>query len=581
MRKLLLFKLTALVLVVTLLAVGVATFFVSLYSQRALRAKMEDNLVSDAQLVRFWLDDIQREYLHAELMRLGEETSLRITIIDGDGHVVADSLFSPDEMDNHRFRPEFSRALRGEHALAERISSTTGESLIYAAVPFRDGALRVAIPASEVTLALGTVFGSSLVIALLVAITALAVAYAISRHITDPLDDLLVVTRQLQAGDFGRRVLVRTTDEIGLLGKAFNELSQTLEEMFNTIHDREGKLNAVLSSMDDGVLAVNMQRKVILANRTVAEATGLDEASLIGKDQVEVIRNLDLANLLNDTMTQEVSLSQEIRLYPGSDRTVAVTCSPLEAEDGGIIGAVAVLRDVTDLRKLENVRQEFVANVSHELRTPITSIKGFVETLLNSDLSDKQILERFLRIVNGETDRMITLINDLLDLSRIESGKQSIELVPTDLKDVFDATLAVLSSKAEIKDIAVENRIPEGTKVLGDGRLLRQVAMNLVDNGIKYNQEGGRVWIDAQMNDNMLEVTVSDDGHGIPKDHLKRVFERFYRVDKGRSRNMGGTGLGLSIVKHIVEKHQGRIWAESEYGKGTSIKFTLRLPKNG
>ncbi len=542
---------------------------------------MEEDLVSDAKLVRFWLEEVESEYLHTELSRLGQELGRRITVIDSEGNVVADSLSHPEEMDNHRFRPEFVRALRGEDALAERTSTITGEASVYAAVPLVDGAVRVAIGADKISMTLGTFLGSSLMIAVLVALAALAVAYMISRHITDPLDDLLVVTRQLQAGDFGRRVLVRTTDEIGLLGKAFNELSQTLEEMFNTIHDREGKLNAVLSSMDDGVLAVNMQRKVILANRTVADATGLDEESLIGKDQVEVIRNLDLANLLNDTMTQEVSLSQEIKLYPGSDRTVAVTCSPLESEDGGIIGAVAVLRDVTNLRKLEKMRQEFVANVSHELRTPITSIKGFVETLLNSDLSDKQIIERFLRIVNGETDRMITLINDLLDLSRIESGKQSMELVPTDLKGVFDATLTVLASKAEIKNITVENRIPEGTMIMGDAKLLRQVAMNLVDNGIKYNQEGGTVWIDAEMKDNMLEVTISDDGHGIPKDHLNRVFERFYRVDRGRSRNMGGTGLGLSIVKHIVEKHKGRIWAESEYGKGTRMKFTVRPAKNG
>jgi len=576
LRKLLLFKLTALVLVVTLLSVGVATFFVSLYSQRSLYANLENDLKSNANMIRFWMEDMDPEMLQARIVRLGTEMDRRITIVDSQGVVLADSAVDPEQMHNLSDRPEFEQALAGRVGTAQRTSETTGDGLLYAAVPLPDGAVRVAMDADIIDVAVGSLLQGSLAIALLVLASALGVGFVISRHITDPLNDLLVVTRQLQAGEFGRRVLVRTTDEIGLLGKAFNELSQTLEKMFNTIHDREGKLNAVLTSMDDGVLAVNMQRKVILANRTVAETTGLDEESLIGKDQVEVIRNLDLANILNETMGKEKTVNEEIKLNPASERIVAVTSSPLEAEDGSIIGAVAVLRDVTNLRKLETMRQEFVANVSHELRTPITSIKGFIETLLNSDLEDKQMVDRFLRIVNGETDRMITLINDLLDLSRIESGKQLMKLESTNLRDVFQGTLDVLQSKAELKGVSLANRIPEDILVKGDAKLLRQVAMNLVDNSIKYNQEGGHVWVDADVTDSRVEVTVADDGVGIPKDHVNRVFERFYRVDKGRSRNMGGTGLGLSIVRHIVEKHKGQIWVDKHTDQGTRMKFTLR-----
>jgi len=222
------------------------------------------------------------------------------------------------------------------------------------------------------------------------------------------------------------------------------------------------------------------------------------------------------------------------------------------------------------------MRKEFVANVSHELRTPLTSIKGFVETILNGQLDDKALLERFLRIVNGETDRMITLINDLLDLSRIESGKQVINLEPVDIGEIFEYTITMLQSKADAKGIIVENRIPEGVFVEGDTKLLRQVAINLVDNGIKYTQPEGKVWVEASTEKNEVIVTVADNGVGIPDEHLHRVFERFYRVDKGRSRNMGGTGLGLSIVKHIVEKHKGIIHAQSKVGEGTRMCFTLK-----
>lgn len=221
------------------------------------------------------------------------------------------------------------------------------------------------------------------------------------------------------------------------------------------------------------------------------------------------------------------------------------------------------------------MRQEFVANVSHELRTPLTSIKGFVETLLAGNLDDRALTERFLKIISGETDRMIALINDLLDLSRIESGKQPLNLEPVDLKELFDDTIMILQSKADAKKMTVQNLIYDPVTVEGDAKLLKQVAINLLDNAIKYTPEGGTVTVEAVKSPDEVEIIVSDNGVGIPAQHLDRVFERFYRVDKGRSRNMGGTGLGLAIVKHIVDKHKGSICAESRVGKGTKMRLTL------
>lgn len=580
MHKPLLLKLTTVVLVVTLMSMGVTTFFVTLFAQNTFRQNLENDLASDARLVRFWMSEREPNGLQQPIVTLGRDLGRRITIIDRKGEVIADSHEDPEVMDNHSNRPEFRRALEQEFGTAERVSQTTGQALIYVAFPLEDGgAVRVASESAVIYDLLASLYRGALVIAMLVALLALGIAYLITRNITDPLMDLLLVTKRLQAGEFGRRVLVRSRDEIGQLGKAFNELSETLEEMFDTIKDRESKLNTVLSSMDDAVLAVNMQRKIILANRSVAEMTGLDEDYLLGKDQVEVIRNAELGQILTQTMIDETTINEEIQLYPGSKRTLAVSSSPLTGEDGTTVGAVAVLRDVTDLRRLERMRKEFVANVSHELRTPLTSIKGFVETLLNSSTDDKGIREKFLRIINGETDRMITLINDLLDLSRIESGNQAVHMEPVDIHQVFQETIDVLEAKAELKGIKLENNISKSIMVKGDAKLLRQVATNLVDNGIKYTQQPGKVWVAAEVKEKNVEITVEDNGLGIPSDHLERVFERFYRVDKGRSRQMGGTGLGLSIVKHIIDKHKGTIKAESELGQGTRIRLTLPLAK--
>jgi two-component system phosphate regulon sensor histidine kinase PhoR len=386
------------------------------------------------------------------------------------------------------------------------------------------------------------------------------------------------VTKHLQVGQFSRRVLVRSTDEIGQLSRAFNELSQTLEEMFQTIHDRENKLNAILTSMEDGVLAVDTNYKVILANRRMAEMINENVSSLMGKDLAEAIQSYHLVEVVSDTLQTSKAIDTEVRLDPSSQRVLAVTSSPLEDEAGRTIGVVIVLRDVTELRRLESMRREFVANVSHELRTPLTSIKGFVETILNGKINDAALVERFLTIVNGETDRMVSLINDLLDLTQIESRRKRLVFEEVNIKEIFDDTITILSSKAEEREIVVENQLDD-LIVLGDPKLLRQVSINLVDNAIKYNKNGGRVWIDAVVNEGIAQISVKDTGFGIPSEHLERIFERFYRVDKGRSRQMGGTGLGLSIVKHIVERHKGRIWVENEYEQGTKITFTLKAAK--
>ena len=551
MQKPLLLKLTLLALVVTLLSTGVATFFISFSAREALRDRYVEDLASDARVAAFFLARGDFDDFQLLVYTLGEELDRQVTVVDSAGVVVADSGSEFDETD-----------------------------MVAVEVPLQQGGVvRLALPERVVTDELMPLYRAALLVVALALLLATGTAFAANRAITDPLNEMLYVTKRLQNGEFGRRVLVKSRDELGQLGRAFNELSKTLEEMFDTIHDRESKLNAVLSSMDDGVLAVNLNGQVILANRAVGELRGIDEDLLIGRDLTEVIQSDELSDVIAESINHETSTAKEIKLLPKSERTLSVNVSPLEGEDNAIIGAVAVLRDVTNLRRLERMRREFVANVSHELRTPLTSIKGFVETLLNGKLDDPELLERFLKIVNGETDRMIALINDLLDLSRIESGRIAVTFEEVNIRQVFDDTIMILQAKAEEKGVLVENRIREDVMVFGDAKLLKQVAVNLVDNGIKYNQDGGMVWVDAELHedDDEVEIIVSDSGVGIPEEHIDRVFERFYRVDKGRSRSMGGTGLGLSIVRHIIERHNGTIQAQSREDQGTEICFTLRL----
>ena len=547
-NKPLLFKLTSLALVVTLLSVGVTTFFVARYARITLEERTRANLLTEAQIIRLTLQEDARN-LEQRIITMSEASERMLQFEDASGDIVVDT--TPKEL---KARDLITVQLRLED----------------------QSVLRVSMRADEINSIYRSLVRGSILIGLIVAAAAFGVAILLNRAITNPLQDLLVAVRRLREREFGRKVLVQSTDEIGQLGKAFNELSETLEELFFTISDREGTLDTVLSSMDDGVVAVNMRREVILANRAAADLFHHDAEEMIGKNQFEATRNEELSRLLEKTMDGKDSFSQEMRLRPGSERTIAVTSSPLEDQHGKIQGAVAVMRDVTSLRHLEQMRQEFVANVSHELRTPLTSIKGFSETLLNSNFEDRALSERFLNIINNETDRMISLINDLLDLSRIESGKQPLKKDAVDMKRVFEDTVLMLKNKADAKGVTIENNIYSPVTVEGDEKLLKQVALNLVDNGVKYNSEGGKVWIEAEQGLDSVEFIVGDTGLGIATEHLDRIFERFYRVDKGRARHMGGTGLGLAITKHIIDKHKGTIAIESRVGKGTKIRITLK-----
>ncbi|HKM18399.1 MAG TPA: histidine kinase dimerization/phospho-acceptor domain-containing protein, partial [Limnochordia bacterium] len=459
MHRPLLLKLTGLVLVVTLLSMGVTTFFVMLFARNTLIDNLYIDLESDAELVGFWLETSNWQNLQEAVRLLSERATRRISVIDFDGNILADSYYPAQLLDNVSEYPEFQKAYRDGIGTARRKSEDSQQEELYVAVRMSNGIVRMATTAEEITAPLSFLSNAAVALTAVMGLTAFAITYYINRNITEPLAEMLEVTKHLQVGQFSRRVLVRSTDEIGQLSRAFNELSQTLEEMFQTIHDRENKLNAILTSMEDGVLAVDTNYKVILANRRMAEMINENVSSLMGKDLAEAIQSYHLVEVVSDTLQTSKAIDTEVRLDPSSQRVLAVTSSPLEDEAGRTIGVVIVLRDVTELRRLESMRREFVANVSHELRTPLTSIKGFVETILNGKINDAALVERFLTIVNGETDRMVSLINDLLDLTQIESRRKRLVFEEVNIKEIFDDTITILSSKAEEREIVVENQL--------------------------------------------------------------------------------------------------------------------------
>lgn len=339
----------------------------------------------------------------------------------------------------------------------------------------------------------------------------------------------------------------------------------------------QAKLDAILTSMFEGILLTNARGEILFINPSLRKIFLVDVSGQ-GKRPIEVIRNVRIQEIVDQTLkgTQKL-ITEEISLTVPEEKFLKVHAVSI-SEGRGIEGAILVFHDITELRRLEKVRQDFVANVSHELRTPITSIKGYAETLLDGAMEDRENLRRFIEIIYRDSERLSKLIEDLLDLARIESGKMKIVLLPIDFTPVVQRTLGILGNQIKEKSLSIRMDFPkDGLKVLGDQTRLSQVMINLLDNAVKYTPDGGIISLSFSLMKDFVQVNVSDNGSGIPEKDIPRIFERFYRVDKARSRELGGTGLGLSIVKHIVQSHGGEIWAESELEHGTTLHFTLRL----
>lgn len=519
----------------------------------------------------------------ALLKEIGPRIPSRMTVSLPSGVVLGDSQEDPAKIGNYSRRPEIKDALMGKVGVTTRYSFISGAKMLYAAVPvFKEenvvAIIRAALPYPSFDVAVKGVYREILVGGVLVIFLAAALSFSISRRINKPIVQLKEGAARFSDGDLQYRLRVPDSEEFGELAGAMNTMASRLHERFSQITKQRNELEAVLSGMMEAVIVVDTHKRVLQINEAAEDLFGIDRERVKGRSVQEAIRNTDFHRFITRTLAGEESLEGDIVFIGDPEKFLQAHGAILRDEQSRGIGAVVVLNDVTRLKTLENIRRDFVANVSHELKTPITSIKGFLETLKEGAIHDPETAERFLDIIIKHTERLNWIIEDLLSLSRIErdSEKGEIPLEPGSLKDVMEAVVKECVPKAQSKDIELVYRCTEEITASMNRTLLEQAIVNLVDNAVKYSDPGKTVTIESLKTSSEIVIKVVDQGCGIPKEHLNRVFERFYRVDKARSRKVGGTGLGLSIVRHIVNAHGGRITVESSPGRGSV--FSIHLP---
>lgn len=538
---------------------------------------------------------VLRPDLQALAREIGVRSRARVTVIRLDGTVIADSAVEEHQLagvENHRGRPEVQQALATGQGTDLRASHTTGERTLYMALPVldKDGAspvaiVRLGIPLLAIEQQAATL-ERSLAIAFGVAfLIAVALSIWLGRSLTRPLSEIAGMAQQLASGTTGQRLKTTARDEVGLLADTLNHMTEQLETKIREVSEDRAQLIAMLTAMVEGVLVLDYRGTILQGNPAFDRMFGLAGTDTRGHQYSDVIRHPQLGDFVSTVLATRANSGAELMLEP-SGRCLHVEASVAGGVRENEACLVLVFHDITELRRLEKVRKDFVANVSHELRTPLTSIKGYVEALLDGSYQDLSTTLRFLEIILKQSDRLNLILDDLLQLSRMESGQVLFKQEPVQLAGVIDRTLAVIQPLAEKRGhritVTMEPRLPP---VMGDEERLGQVFSNLLDNAVKYTPEEGTITIEAHVAGapppgaglrRGVTIIVADSGIGIPDADRPRVFERFYRVDKARSRELGGTGLGLAIVKHIVEGHEGRVWVEPNHPKGS--RFVVWLP---
>lgn len=509
----------------------------------------------------------------------------RITIINFNGNVLGESDTDFHEMQNHIGRKEVKEAIEGKMGKDERFSATMKVSYLYVALPVKEHNIivRVSIPLYQLN-SINKAFFFYTIIGILVGLLlTIMISVQLSKIITEPIRQLINTSKEIAGGNYKKRVDINSKDEIGQLAITFNGMADKLDETLSGIMDKNMRVDAVINSMRDGIVAVDTEYKILLINTIACEIFGVKHGpGIIGKNLIQITRNSKVNSLLIDTIKSSNPLTDEIVMFSpitSTDKFFKIYTNPIKNADmvkGINSGGVITLHDVTSVKKLEQIRTEFVSNVTHELKTPLTSIRGFVETLKNGAIEDTAVAAKFLDIIDIEAERLYMLINDILQLSEIEVMRKDDNITENNLSDIIEEVVLILGTASQKKGVKLEVETDENIILLVNKNRIKQMLINLVDNAIKYNVEHGTVFIKARKTNGKTFISVKDTGIGISEKHHSRIFERFYRVDKGRSRNMGGTGLGLSIVKHIVNLYSGDIRVVSTPGKGT--EFIIQLP---
>ena len=561
-------------------ALGLGLYLSSVFRTQYL-ADLNGQLLGEARLVAESVapalqGEASGEQLSALARRNADLTGARVTVIGFNGVVLADSLEDPARMDNHLYRVEVQEALKEGSGSNVRYSLTLGYELLYVAVPVQTpgqepGVVRLALPLEPIQRHLNRLRQAIVVAALLTALGAAVLAVLVADRITRPLRKLMSAIRRMEAGDLSARVLPTTRDEIGELCLAFDEMAGRQRETVDELSNEKNRLATILQNTVNGILITDRDGRVTLINPAAERMLEADGKAAMGQSFAQVARHHKIIETwrrcADERKTQAESVDVEARgLF------LQVIAVPLDG--GDVESCLMILQDLSQVRRLEMVRRDFVGNVSHELKTPLASVRALVDTLRDGALEDPQAAPRFLEQLDGQVDDLTRIVEELLELARIESGNAGLKLAPESVDGLVQAALERLAPQLERNSIVIATQIPEGLpKVLCERGRLEQVLVNLLHNAIKFTSVGGRVDIRVQSTGSEVTISVADTGVGIASEDLPRIFERFYKTDRARA--TGGTGLGLAISKHIILAHGGRIWVQSTLGKGSTFAFTL------
>ena len=565
---------------------------VSWYASGAMRHFFLEQTATDLEAraalldkqIKVLLSSLRGETIDAICKEAGRLSATRITVILPDGTVIGDSRETPRLMDNHANRPEIATALAGQTGSSLRFSKTLMQEMLYVAVPIKDrqgivAVLRTSLPATAVETEIRSI---QLKIALggcIIALLAAGISWAISRRISRPIEQMKKSAEQFAGGDLSHRLTSPATEEMAGLADALNQMAAQLDSRIETVINQRNQLETVLASMLEGVIAVDSEERIVSINRVAAQLFENEPENCRDKSIQEVIRSPALQQFIQSALSNPGPAEEDITVFQNEERVIDVKSSPLLDANQQQKGALVVFNDVTQMRRLENMRRDFVANVSHEIKTPLTAIKGFVETLQQGRVDKAEENERFLGIIQKHVDRLNSIVEDLLALSRIEQEDEhkEISFQQVKIEDIFQAAVQLCQSKAEEKKIRIDMDCEKDATAIFDPTLIEQAVVNLLDNALKYSEPQSTVMLKSNQQNSEVIISVQDHGIGIAQKHLPRLFERFYRADKARSRKMGGTGLGLAIVKHIAQAHGGHVNVESQLGEGS--RFSIHLPQ--
>lgn len=571
-------KLTLLAILPLAGAAFAVQFLIARITTANLEASLEQSLREKAQLAEIALDDLAPTEYQAAIADIAARSQARVTVIAPTGVVLADSEARPADMENHAGRPEFTRALEGEAAVSRRFSTTVGIDFLYVAVPMEGGsAIRLALPLSAIAEIVAANRSRITEITFYVVLPLILLTALFARRISGRLSKIIAFSNELAKGNFDAHMAHNTRGNLTELDELKISLQTTagkLRSTFNQLQEERSRFAAAVNGIGEGILVVNRKRRIVLFNPSIKQM--FPEENLILNASLDEWSNQELSRLFKLAIESGGTTSIDLTINEPDERSWRVSCAPIKTRKGKIQAVVAVFHDVTDIERVDRMRRDFVINVSHELRTPLAVISGYAETLLEGALNDPDNNRRFVKILLQNSQRLTQLTSDLLALSQIEVKAREFEFKSHTAVELLSQATDGIRPLTEQKSIELEVvPVDEAISLQCDSGAIHQIFGNLLDNAVKYTPAGGKISIGIHKQKTKIEFYVRDSGIGIPAKHIPRLFERFYRVDKARSRELGGTGLGLAIVKHLVMAHHGAVWVESASGEGSTFWFSL------